>query len=150
MNGLEVLKYISKDASLLSLFGGLFAKDQLTFDIPDRNIFYICNTDLAKNRGKHWIVIYSTLGSNRIEYFDSLGNYPPHNFVKFMTKTKKSIIFNKKKVQATSSKSCGYFCLYFIMLRYRNISYKNIIDNFSNSNDLNEKHVTEFIKQTLI
>ena len=58
MKGIDILNYITRDDTLLSIFGGLFAKDQLTFILPDRDIFFICNTQNAKEKGKHWVVIY--------------------------------------------------------------------------------------------
>ena len=148
MNGLQIINVISKDESLLSQFGGLFAIDQLTF-LPERGKFYICNTDIASKEGKHWIVIYFPKNATFIEYFDSLGKKPHEAFLNFMTQTNRQVIFNKKRLQGTSSDACGYFCLYFALLRSRNINYKDIIDNFSNSHDINEKYVTKFIKHSL-
>ena len=149
MNGLEILNYISKDEFLLSRFGGLFAIDQLTFTLPNREIFYICNTDVATQKGKHWVVIYFPEKSSTVEFFDSLGKKPNKNFQLFMAQRQKAISFNSRRVQGASSKACGYYCLYFIYLRSRYIDYKGIIENFSNSTEKNEKHVIDFVTHSL-
>ena len=150
MNGLDILNYISKDDMLLSRFGGLFAIDQLHFKLPQRDIFYICNTDTAKQKGKHWIVIYFPQHGMTIEYFDSLGKKPSAPFVKFMSQTNRTILFNTRRLQGISSKACGYYCLYFAFFRSRDLHYGNIIDNFSDSLETNEKYVIEFIKHSLM
>ena len=149
MNGLEILKYITKKDTLLSKFGGLYAKDQLTFSLPKRDIFFICNTEIAREKGKHWVVIYLPKNGEVIEYFDSLGNKPEKEFIHFMSQTKRYILFNIKRVQGESSKACGYYCIYFASLRDHGIDYTSIINNFSDSYDINEKHVSEFIKHSI-
>ena len=127
----------------------MFAIDQLNFSIPDTEGYYICNTDESFQKGKHWVVIYVSKNARSIEYFDSLGKEPLDRFIKFMQTKNKKIIYNTKRLQSNISLACGYFCLYFIFLRSRGLSFSNIINIFSSSFRNNEKHVISFVKQKI-
>ena len=151
MKSEDLFKYLEKDNKSLSKFNGIFAIDDLIFPISDMNGYLICNTDESYNKGKHWVVIYIDKNKKEVEYFDSLGKRPCERFIKFMREDSNNyIIHNTKKLQSSLSDSCGFFCLYFIYFRCRNINYKSIIDNFSSSTYENEKHVEKFIKQAWI
>lgn len=145
MKGYQLLQMINLDREGSKTFGGLYAIDQLNFNFPNRDVYYICNTDRYENRGKHWIVIYNKKDSSYIEYFDSLGHKPNNKFINFMSQSKKNILYNKKRLQSRISKACGYFCLYFIYLRCRNVDFYSILDNFSSDVQNNEKYVVDFI-----
>ena len=121
MRGLEILRILSGDSIILDFFGGVYARDQLIFKLPNREIFYICNIDDSNNEGKHWVVIYYPKNGYNIEYFDSLGKKPIISFVNFMSKSKRFILYNTKRFQGSNSSVCGYFCLYFVYFRCRGV-----------------------------
>lgn len=145
MNGINILKFLTLDINSYSYFGGLFAKDQLKFKFPNRNIFYICNTDFYKNKGKHWVVIFIQKNSSYIEYFDSLGKKPLNEFIKFMSQDNRKILYNTKRLQSKLSAACAYYCLYYIYLRIRGISLNSIINNLTNDTLKNENYVIDFV-----
>lgn len=151
MKGFELLNFIIKDSLTLSKFGGIFAVDQLTFLIPNREIFYICNTDISSKEGLHWVVIYSGFKDSSISYFDPLGEKPSSEFINFMSNNvKKRIQFNSKRLQSSYSEHCGYYCLYFIHEICRGLSFENIVNNFSSNLDVNENFVIDFVNQSFL
>ena len=150
MNGKEIVDYLFNDIESFSKFYGIYAIDQLIFELPDKECFLVCNTDESFKTGKHWVVIYINSKTGNIEYFDSLGKKPLDKFLSFMRQDKRNIIYNVKRLQSTSSDSCAFFCLYFIYLRCRGIAFKYLLNSFSFSLLENEKFVREFIKQKLI
>ena len=145
-----MLRILSKDDIILDIFGGVFAKDQLIFGLPNREVFFICNTDKSYNEGKHWVVIYFPKYGDKIEYFDSLGRKPDNLFVNFMTVSKRVILYNSMRLQSSISEACAYYCLYFVYFRCRGISFLNIMDSFSWRLDVNEKNVINFIKESFV
>ena len=106
-------------------FGGVYAKDQIKPDMIKRNYFYIINLDdmYSPTNGTHWVAFYV---DNKIEYFDSYGLKPPkiisENF---------DYIYNSSQLQSYQSKACGYYCLFFIYLRYYGYNFYEIIKQFS-------------------
>ena len=110
MNGFEILNVIANDGVACKYFGGLMAINRLHLT-PRERTFYICNTDLWKNDGIHWVVLYHI--NDVFEYFDPIGNEPDILFTNFMKKYAKRIIFNKKSVQPLLSSTCGEYCIFF-------------------------------------
>lgn len=148
MKGSEILRWISLDILSSSYFGGMFSIDQLTFPLPNRNAFFICNTDVYKNKGKHWVVIYFNKNDKFIEYFDSLGKKPSKEFINFMSQSGKPILYNVKRIQSSISDACGFFCLYFIHLRCRHINFYSIVNNFSSNLKQNEKYAIDYVNNS--
>ena len=150
MRGKDMLDVLSGDDIVLNIFGGIFAKDQLVFELPNREIFFICNTDISSNEGKHWVIIYLPKDGTNIEYFDSLGKRPDNLFVTFMSQSKRYISYNKIRLQSSVSDACAYYCLYFVYFRCRGVSFMDILTSFSFNLDVNEKNVIKFIKESFI
>ena len=107
-------------------FGGVYAKDQLTYDMIKNNKFYIINLDdlNSPRNGTHWTALL--YNKNKIEYFDSYGLTPLRLFL-----TNNSYTYNSSQIHSYDSKACGYFCLYFIYHLYHDFSYYNIMRRFS-------------------
>lgn len=148
MKGYNLLEYIISDSISYSKFGGMFAVDQLIFPLPNKDVYYICNTDFYSKKGKHWVVIYHNQNTPYVEYFDSLGQKPTKLFIDFMSQRGKQILYSKKRIQSRKSIACGYFCLYFIYLRSRYVEFSDIINNFSNDMINNEKYVIDFVNHS--
>ena len=129
MNGLEILTTIVNDKVACKYLGGLMSIDRLHFK-PKSRIFYICNTDIYENNGKHWIVMYYI--NNTFEYFDPLGEKPSIPFLNFMTKFTNKIILNTKQVQPLYSSTCGEYCIYFSCIRSRDVDFKVILSHMQN------------------
>ena len=141
-----MLDVLSGDDLVLNIFGGIYAKDQLIFELPKREIFFICNTDISSNEGKQWVVIYLPKDGTYIEYFDSLGKRPDKLFVTFMSESKRYVSYNKIRLQSSVSDACAYYCLYFVYFRCRGVSFNDILTSFAVNLDVNEKNVIKFKK----
>ena len=150
MRGIDILDVLSGDDIVLDLFGGIFAKDQLVFELPNKEIFFICNTDISSSEGKHWVVIYLPREGNNIEYFDSLGKRQDNLFVHFMSKSNRFVLYNKIRLQSSVSEACAYYCLYFVYFRCRGVSFIDILTSFSIDLNVNEKDVIKFIKESFV
>lgn len=104
---LEKMKYLKS-------FKGCFPLDQL----PHISTFpssLIINLDPSNMPGSHWVAIYIDT-SKHASYFDSFGQRPPTEIVKWL-KQFNSFSWNKKCFQNLLSKSCGYYTIYYIFLK---------------------------------
>ena len=113
-------------------FGGVYSRDFLDIiQIEDnkRKKFYIINLDDETGPGTHWVVLFM---SEVPIYFDSSGVYPPKelNFIK-------NLYFIPYRIQATNSRICGLYCLYFINEALKGRKYMDIVLDVD-KNDYNE------------
>ena len=127
MNGVEILQTVVKDRVACRNFGGLMSIDRLYSKYDPYEVFYICNTDLWKNSGKHWVVVYFVNGF--AEFFDPLGEPPSQLFITFMKKHAKKINFNHKRIQPPNSQTCGEYCIFFAAMRSRGVRFTNVLSH---------------------
>ena len=121
-------------------FAGVYAKDQLTPDMIKRDYFYIINLDdmYSPTNGTHWVACF--YDGDRIEYFDSYGLKPPQ-----IISENYDYIYNSSQLQSYQSKSCGYYCLYYIFHRSHDYNFYEIIKQFSLTDlDYNQKLIMDF------
>lgn len=109
----------------------------------------IFNTGDSTTPGEHFIAIYVT--PKCLFYFDSFGLKPTDiNIKRFieLNKGKRKLQHSTKKIQASNSNFCGYFCTAFLLSKDRNI--RTFSKSFS-SNDLdkNDQKVVYFIVKIL-
>ena len=107
---------------------------------------FIVNTDVDTKPGMHWCAMYFS-DSGHAEYWDSYG-LPPQNhyFRTAIGDNSRSYIYNSIKLQNDSSDVCGQFCLYYLMLRLRGRSLKEIVKTF-NYYPNNDYFVYNFISE---
>ena len=111
-------------------FGGVFSRDSLDI-VPLKKKFYIINLDDENGPGTHWVVLFMSRVGLPI-YFDSFGVYPPKelNFIE-------NLYFIPYRIQATNSRNCGLYCIYFINQTLKGRKYIDIVLDFD-KNDYNE------------
>ena len=131
-------------------FGGVFARDTLptTTETKKKNsdCFYVVNLDSRNEPGSHWVVLHTCGGRHQSEYFDSYG-WPPQKkeFIKFM---KDKYIHSVKELQHPFSTVCGQWCMFFILLRCRGKSMREIINLFTCKNKIaNDLMVNAAVEQ---
>ena len=110
---------------------GVYPGDMLPPKAPSvKPGFYIANTDPHYKAGEHWVAFYipSNLTKNPMEYWDSYGLYPPEIFTPFL---EASYLRNTKFIQHPLSSTCGQYCIYYILKRYRGHSLEKIVGEFS-------------------
>lgn len=127
-------------------FVGVYSADKMPKSLKI-NHFFILNTDISSNPGKHWLSVIRT-EKKLVEIFDSLGTKIDfiNNFFHFRSATK--IIYNESIFQESDSSTCGLFCVYFIINRLYNLDLhfdellSEIFDVVNKST--NEMKVVEF------
>lgn len=91
-------------------FRGVFCRDQIPKKI-NKNEVAICNLDISKNEGTHWIAYVKK--NKLVYYYDSFGNLqPPPELKKYFNKC--DILYNNEADQTYNSVNCGHLCLKFI------------------------------------
>jgi len=134
MNSLELKQIINKDKLLSKTFIGIFAADELNFQVYKKPSCLIVNTDPATEPGEHWIAIYFDARGN-MEYFDSFGRQPTADFVAFMKENGNKIRVHSQRLQSDDTYVCGMYCVYFLFYRVRNVNTmfakfgKNLLNN---------------------
>jgi len=117
MNTFNIYNLVKRDMLLRCKFRGVFASDNYVYNGDG---FYIVNTDKACLEGTHWVVYYVENGT--MEFFDSYGENGGYYGIT------DSILFNNVELQR-SLPVCGYYCLYYCVLRCRGISMDRIVYN---------------------
>lgn len=98
--------------------------------------------------GEHWIAIYGDNKNPQMEYFDSYGQPPfRDDFHRFFHHQKRPWIYNQRTLQDEASNACGYYCLFYLLLRCRGHRMKDITLPFTNNRKNNDKLVKEFIHE---
>ena len=114
---------------------------------PDYPSSFVVNTDPKGQKGEHWLAIYYDK-SGECTFFDSFGNGP--NFFgleKYINRTSTKCDFNKMQIQSIFSNTCGYYCIYFLLLKSRGFSLKQIQNLFSKTNfNMNDYLISNIYK----
>ena len=121
-------------------YRGSIMRDQIKTLLPDikpqSRVAFIINTDPSDKAGRHWCAIYVDArngqeSSNSLEYYDSFARPMPADIredCKLLLKILKPETILKLKEnqvvhQDDDSSNCGYFCMRFLIDRFRNRSF---------------------------
>ena len=146
LNTLDIYKHLKADFFSRQSFLGVLPRDKLPKHVRYPSSIVI-NTHTSKQKGEHWLAVFYEKDGSSV-FFDSFGHDPQfYGLENFLEKTCTSWTFNKQQLQSLFSPMCGYYCIFFILLKSRNWSFSNIIDLFSkidfNINDFLIQHVTK-------
>lgn len=125
-----------------SIYLGVYASDELPVVKSTRHVIVV-NTDPASRPGKHWICMYFD-GKGRGEYFDSFGLPPKRTFKSYLDKHCTSWTFNNKRMQSVVSKFCGHYCIWYCMMKNRNVVLRELVKTMTNDTGLNDFLVHRF------
>ena len=91
----------------------------------------IINTHPQGQPGEHWLAMYFTK-TKCCEFFDSFG-FPAtvYGLDKYIKLFSRSFISNEFQIQDIDSNACGYYCIYFLLLKSRGFKLKDINSLFS-------------------
>ena len=146
MNGSEIERALRSDRITGEKFVGVFASDSLPKD-KEYPGAYIVNTDPSSKPGQHWIAFFLP-EPGRIEVFDSFGKDPVTYSTDFAKWIGKDHVQNSRKtLQSNSTTVCGNFCLFFILLRCYDVTFKDIASILTSNTALNDKFVHKFINK---
>lgn len=123
MNTIELVEMLCR---YCHNFGGVFAANELS-EIRN-NGFYILNTDVIGQKGKHWIAMF--INSELCEFFDSAGNHPSFyhkNWHKFLLQKTGAYVYNDLPFQKHNTQVCGEYCVLYIILRQHKVLFYDLI-----------------------
>lgn len=147
MNGLKIANILRLDPYARSKFSGYGCPDIPIVPPADKASLFILNTDESGGPGEHWCSVYFYDGV--CDFFDSFG-FPPsvYKLQGIFEGYVGKICFNSHQVQPLTSKTCGYYCIYFGLLRCRGYTLKEIIDTFVKTDiERNDELVTKCVMQ---
>jgi hypothetical protein len=132
MNGATINHILSTDPYTQQYLQG-FAFRNTPINIRSFPSLFILNTDLNTGHGEHWCVAFFP-NASICEYFDPFGHPPTipgiYSFSEEIFRNiNESIIYNTKPVQNLLQSTCGHHCIYFSVLRCRNIPMNTILTN---------------------
>jgi hypothetical protein len=105
------------------MFAGVYSCDTLPARRDLTPTLYIVNTAPHTHpSGQHWVAL--TLGLATCEYFDSLGNEPPADFIKFLGT---AYTYTTLRLQDINQPTCGYYALFFAKCRASGLSFENTV-----------------------
>ena len=119
------------------LFQGVYASNKLKDVVIKResDFFVICNTnpDTVKTSG-HWTACYYCSETCELNYYDSLGNPPTGEILKFINELTPAFTYNKHRYQAYNSSNCGQLALTYCDIRCLKFSDQEALEIFSTTN----------------
>ena len=142
----ELFTQINKDYYSKKYFIGVFPRNKLP-QIYSYPCCFIINTDPDNKPGEHWLGFY--FDKNRFcEFFDSFGLSPRlYGLESYIKKRSIDFNYNKQQLQHENSSTCGYYAIFFILLKNRHFSLSDISALFCRKNfkinDFMIEHITE-------
>lgn len=129
---------------------GIFSADEIPkWHFSSSPIAFIINTDRKSGVGKHWVAFY--VSGCRGEFFDSYGFRPSFYsdvFHDYFSTNNLNLLYNDKRLQSTDSKTCGYYCVYYLVNRCKGVPMNEIVCPFSNDYNNNDLFIFDVIRNT--
>jgi len=125
-------------------FLGVYPRDLLPKFVDD--CLLICNTDVSKDPGEHWVAI--KIKNDIGEYFDPFGLPPLHSeIMNFLGRNCSLWCYNTVPVQGVLSTNCGLFCVAFVQYCGNDWSLSSFLNKFSTHTQFNDKIVKKLVKK---
>ena len=147
MNSSTITSILTSHPGIRKDFVGVFPADMLPTKARDAKPgFYVVNTDPHFKAGEHWVAFYIPLDmkTNPMEYWDSYGLKPPEIFTPFLNRM---YLRNTKFIQHPLSSTCGQYCIYYILMRYKGHSIEEIVSVFSEDTLENDIIVNQTVER---
>ena len=146
LNTNEIYKILFKDEFAKKDFKKVVPFDCLP-NHPDYPSSFVVNTDPRGQKGEHWLALYYD-EKGVCTFFDSFGNNPNYfGLDKYIQRTSTKYEYNNMQIQSLFSNTCGYYCIYFILLKSRGYNLIDIQNLFSKTNfNMNDYLITKIYK----
>jgi len=140
----QIQKYLNK----CKKFKGVY----LCTNLPKlQNGYYIINISenimgkgLGDPQGTHWVT--AIIEPTKIYYIDPFGLIPNSYIQNWFRERTNYIIYNPNDLQGLSKQSCGYFCVYFVSEYCKKRKINDILNDFTNKVESNEKILIYYFK----
>jgi hypothetical protein len=106
----------------------------------------IFNTGYSNTNGEHFVAVYVT--KTKIHYFDSFGEETiKPKILEFLSGLNKPLCeLNCVTIQSDLSNFCGYYCLGFLLSKYKRMATHRFLSLFTTKPSIsNDKTVVNFI-----
>ena len=97
------------------------------------------------NAPGHWVALY-LIDKENAEYFDSAG-MPPNTCILEYLKEYSNIKKSSEELQAFSAATCGFYCMYFILMRSYGKTFEEIIEKLKLRGINRDIYVKVFIEE---
>ena len=143
---IDIENLLLKDKFSRMNFIGVFPRDEMPA-ITFYPSCFVVNTEPSYKEGEHWLALFFNK-SRSCYFFDSFGHDPSFfNMTNYIKRFSSGLIYNREQIQGLFSETCGYYCVYFILLMSRGFSLESIISCFNLKNfELNDFNIS-FINQ---
>ena len=131
MEGRDIHQILSRDIMTQKMYRGVFPVDALPLDAPLHTpVCFVINTDKASGPGEHWQAVY--IGADhKGQFFDSYGLAPTDPLLlRFLNRHCLYHVHNDRLLQSLTSSYCGYYCVYFVMMKARGQSLSQLLQPF--------------------
>ena len=133
---------IDNNLCIVGEYGGCYPCDKIPYVTnKQKPVFFVVNTDLANNKGEHWLGL--ALYKNKCLFYDSYGlKIVNKHILKYLTKMNyKTYIYSDFCVQPIYSDNCGYYVIAFILFISFGYKYSDFIkiineDHIDNNDEL--------------
>ena len=136
----EILK---RDPITNKYFLGVFARNELpqNFSYP---ACFVLNTEDRTKSGEHWLAIHYN-ENGYCNFFDSYGLPPAYYKLEtYLKKTSSRWTWNMKRVQGLSQ-YCGFYCVFYLLLKCRGRS-DEFFEKFNSNLNQNDTFISNQIK----
>ena len=146
MNNHQIDKILNRNPLTKKYYKGCVPSDRIPYTYKYGFPYCLCvNTDPSYKDGQHWVAFF-IISPTKVEYYDSLGEWPPisrpiKNFIRKFSQVE----YNDGIIQNPLSSTCGLHAIYFLLQRCRGRSFIAIIEGL-----LNKKlHADTFVRKSL-
>ena len=123
---------LTERLSHISFFRDVYSKNNLPKRICANECGIINNESIpGPRRGTHWVCYWNDVLSTTVEFFDPFGLFPAVEIRKYLQTSKKPLEYNTSQFQDINSVTCGHFCIYFPLERYKGRKYLDILTDFT-------------------
>lgn len=133
MNTDQINKILERNRATAPYYLGCFPADKISINSLNSPFpqSMVINFDPSNEKGTHWVAIFAE-SPRSVEYYDSLGIWPPlnENISLFLSEFK-LIHFNPYAFQSIRSKNCGKHAIFFLYNRSLGKSLDQILDFLS-------------------
>lgn len=133
----EIRKIMSSNPLLKSSFEDVLSIDEVRLPVK-RPASFIFNLDPSHKPGSHWVAVYYTR-RGQYWYFDSYANSPPYELMRTYDYLREWTL----PVQSIFSNVCGQYCIFFIYLCSKGLSWHHVSNEMKYMNDI---QVRNFVK----
>ena len=131
----------------LPIFKGVYPKDLVPKNILNGCV--VVNTDDSNNIGTHWVAIHyrTTDSMDQSNYFFDSYGFPPALYDIRVQHLGGS---NTQMLQGPTTNVCGYYCIYFVIMKQKKVSMQDMLAPFSKTDfAYNDVLVVELVNEYL-